>query len=229
LWLNFVIYRQESDSSLRAELEELGFSLRALAVSTGDLSLLLKASTVGIAAGQRQEETYAVRNLLAANKSLSRLLTTVGITAIANAALGVQSAALDATYFDKNAKTNWKVPAHQDLVIPATAVPCGSPRIERYGTTYTEPPTEFLRQLVALRIHFDDCPVDNGALSVVPCSHREKLGDARILSMPPSAFVACAARAGDILLMKPMLVHRSSPAVQPHHRRVLHVVYGPIQ
>lgn len=114
-------------------------------------------------------------------------------------------------------------------MIPATSTSSATPRIERYGTTYTEPPTEFLRQLVALRIHFDDCPVDNGALAVLPSSHLDKLGDPEISAIDPSAFIPCAARAGDILLMKPMLVHRSSPAVQPHHRRVLHVLYGPVQ
>lgn len=222
-------FRQEDDSSLRAELEERGFSLYSAAVLPDDLALLLNATTVGIAANHRPEETYAVRNLLTANVSLGRLLNTVGVTAVANAALGVQSAPLDATYFDKNSKTNWKVPAHQDLVIPANATAFTSPRIERYGTTYTEPPTEFLRQLVTLRIHFDDCPVDNGALAVVPGSHRDKLGDAGISSLDPSSFIPCVARAGDILLMKPMLVHRSSPALQPHHRRVLHVLYGPVQ
>ena len=224
-----MISRQESDSSLRTELEVQGFSLHASAVSQADLATLLNASTVSIAANQQHSETYAVRNLLAVNESLARLLNTVGVTAIATAALGVQSVPLDATYFDKNSKTNWKVPAHQDLVIPATATSSTTPRIERYGTTYTEPPTEFLRQLVALRIHFDDCPIDNGALAVVPSSHHDKLGDAGLSAISQNAFTPCAARAGDILLMKPMLVHRSSPAVQPHHRRVLHVLYGPVQ
>jgi hypothetical protein len=36
---------------------------------------------------------------------------------------------------------------------------------------------------------------------------------------------ACLARAGDALLMKPLLLHASSPATAPKHRRVLHLVY----
>ena len=35
----------------------------------------------------------------------------------------------------------------------------------------------------------------------------------------------CLAKSGDALLMKPLLLHASSPAVAPKHRRVLHLVY----
>jgi len=38
--------------------------------------------------------------------------------------------------------------------------------------------------------------------------------------------VTCAARAGDILAMRPLLLHASSKSTQPARRRVLHVEYA---
>jgi hypothetical protein len=37
--------------------------------------------------------------------------------------------------------------------------------------------------------------------------------------------VTCLARTGEALLMRPLLLHASSVAKEPRHRRVLHVVY----
>ena len=95
------------------------------------------------------------------------------------------------------------------------------------GVPHVEPPTEVLAGLVALRIHFDDCPAASGSLSVLPGSHRAgKLRDADLVALDRASFVDCEAGVGDVLIMKPLLVHRSSPALDPKHRRVLHVVYA---
>ena len=72
---------------------------------------------------------------------------------------------------------------------------------------HVEPPTEVLAGLVALRIHFDDTTADNGALAVVPASHLRG-------SCATPTWPRCGPSS------------RSSPAVSPSHRRVLHVVYA---
>jgi len=38
----------------------------------------------------------------------------------------------------------------------------------------------------------------------------------------------CVARAGDVLLMRPLLVHASSAASQANHRRVVHLDYASV-
>jgi ectoine hydroxylase-related dioxygenase (phytanoyl-CoA dioxygenase family) len=81
--------------------------------------------------------------------------------------------------------------------------------------------------MVALRIHLDDCPAANGALAVIPGSHLQgKLGDVALGELPRDGYVPCEAAAGDVLAMRPLLVHRSSPAEVPARRRVVHVVYA---
>ena len=215
---------------MKAELDERGFFLWPTPVSAVDLTHLLAVVASELAvrpAKLRGVGTYAIRNLLVSHIELAHLLEDAGLDAMATQALGTTAVPIDATYFDKNTETNWKVPAHQDLVVPAAAAPAGSESVHRYGTEYTEPPIDYLRRLVALRLHFDDCAEANGALAVIPGSHHAKLGDAGIAALDQSAFVLCPAPAGSVLLMKPLLVHRSSSARQPSTRRVLHVVYGP--
>lgn len=82
--------------------------------------------------------------------------------------------------------------------------------------------------MLAFRLHLDPCPAENGALRVLPGSHR--LGRIRqedqetLLSQGEP--VTCEARAGDILVMRPLLLHASSPSETGADRRVLHVEYA---
>jgi len=214
---------------VREELEECGFVLCPGVVSPTDLARLLEAAVFGFEwpDEQARRKTYAIRHLLTIRSSLAGLLEATGIDGVAAVALNAGVTAVDATFFDKNAETNWKVPAHQDVVVPAAVADGTSHVFQRYGATYTEPSSEILGTLVAARVHFDDCAADNGALYVLPGSHRQKLPASEIAAVDRGSFVACPASMGDVLLMKPMLVHRSSPSQVPSHRRVLHVLYGP--
>lgn len=98
---------------------------------------------------------------------------------------------------------------------------------QKDGVDYARPPRSVLDSLLAVRLHLDDCEEDNGPLRVSPGTH--------VHGIIPSAEIAatvarygektCIAKAGDALLMKPLLLHASSPAAVPKHRRVLHLVY----
>jgi ectoine hydroxylase-related dioxygenase (phytanoyl-CoA dioxygenase family) len=39
--------------------------------------------------------------------------------------------------------------------------------------------------------------------------------------------VICCLNAGDALVMRPLLLHASSPARKPDHRRVIHLEFAP--
>jgi hypothetical protein len=211
--------------TVREELDDRGFAVRPGPIGVAEAGDLLAA------AGLSPESPYAARNLLWTRPTLAPSLRHLGVDALASEALGAEAFPVNALFFDKPPSANWKVPAHQDLMMPvATEVPTEtgfSGWTSKAGVVHVEPPVEVLAALVALRIHFDDATVDNGALAVVPGSHlRGKLRDADLAALRPDEFVACETAAGDVLLIKPLVVHRSSPAVSPSHRRVLHVVYA---
>jgi ectoine hydroxylase-related dioxygenase (phytanoyl-CoA dioxygenase family) len=150
---------------------------------------------------------------------------------LANAGrLPAQAVAIQAIAFDKTPEANWKVTWHQDVMFPF-AQPVRAEGFtlpsRKDGVDYARPPRAVLESLLAVRIHLDDCDETNGPLRVSPGTHQRGI----IRSADIAATVArhgetaCLARSGDALLMKPLLLHASSPASVPKHRRVLHVVY----
>jgi len=141
-----------------------------------------------------------------------------------------RAVAIQAIAFDKTESKNWKVTWHQDVMFPfARPVrSCGFDLPSRKdGVDYARPPRSTLEQLLAVRLHLDDCDASNGPLRVSPRSHR--LGILRSAEVhdvvAKQGEVECHAESGVALLMKPLLLHASSPAAVPKHRRVLHFVY----
>jgi ectoine hydroxylase-related dioxygenase (phytanoyl-CoA dioxygenase family) len=145
--------------------------------------------------------------------------------------LPANARAIQAIAFDKTTAANWKVTWHQDLMFPfARAVTAEGYALpsQKDGVNYARPPRDVLAQLLAVRIHLDDCDETNGPLRVSPATH--------CLGIIPSAAIAetvarhgehaCLAKAGEALLMKPLILHASSQAIAPKHRRVLHLVYS---
>jgi len=144
--------------------------------------------------------------------------------------LPTTAVAIQAIAFDKTDGANWKVPWHQDLIHPFAEEVRSSgyllPSLKD-GIHYAQPPVEVLTDMLAARLHFDDCTEENGPLRVSPGSHR--------LGIIPQAQIGdvvarlgeevCLANKGEILLMKPLTLHASSKALKPLHRRVLHLVF----
>jgi len=134
--------------------------------------------------------------------------------------------------FDKTPAANWKVGWHQDVTLACAE------RFERPGwhnwTTkgglpHVQPPVEVLEGMVTLRLHLDACGSNNGPLRVLPGSHLSgKLSqseiNARVASLEP---IDCECEAGQILAMKPLLIHSSGAATRPGRRRVVHLEFCP--
>lgn len=142
--------------------------------------------------------------------------------------------AVQCTLLRKTPGCNWKVPYHQDLSIPVAERIVNSTlsgwSVKEDGH-YVQAPTELLDVLLAVRLHLDSCSDAEGALRVVPGSHRRgRLGPDHIAAMDKrQEEVVCTANVGDLLLMRPLLLHASSKAERPSGRRVLHFLFAPSQ
>lgn len=150
----------------------------------------------------------------------------------AMALLPEDTVAIQCTLFRKSEDCNWKVPYHQDLSVPVAGRaehPDWSGWSVKEDGHYAQPPEALLDALLAVRLHLDACPADAGALRVVPGSHRDgRLSPAWIAAMAKRAReVVCVADAGELLLMRPLLLHASSKADRPNGRRVLHFLFAP--
>jgi Phytanoyl-CoA dioxygenase (PhyH) len=149
------------------------------------------------------------------------------VRGIVDAILGPGAKAVRVILFDKTSDANWKVPWHQDVTIAVNArvnAEGYGPGSTKAGKMHVHPPAGALERMVSVRIHLDDCPEANGALQVVAGSHRMgKIVESGIASVVEGGTVAvCEVGVGGVLVMRPLLVHSSSAAIAPGHRRVIH-------
>ena len=132
--------------------------------------------------------------------------------------------------FDKTPDENWPVPWHQDLTIAVHE----KYDVDGYGTwsvkdgaPHVQPPIAVLETMTTARLHLDDATTSNGALWVVPGSHRSgKLDAGEVRELTSTSAIACECQAGDVLLMSPLILHSSRRSTVAGHRRVLHVEYA---
>ena len=206
---------------MKSNLAERGYTIWGTGISEDEILTLRREAFRTDQAGERCLLNLPMVDLVA--RALGRELIEAGI-------LDRQSIAVQAIAFDKTASTNWKVTWHQDLMFPfakRTSTAGYDLAVIKGGVDYARPPVEVLSELLAIRLHLDDCTIENGPLRVAPGTH--------VHGIVPSAKIAevvsstgqetCLASVGEALLMRPLLLHASSKATRPDHRRVLHIVY----
>ena len=178
---------------------------------------------------------HAMRHLIEVVPAVRKVAEEATIRALVKTVLGPSTFVVRSIFFDKTPDANWKVAWHQDLTIAVRQ------KIEvagftawsvKDGVAHVQPPVEVLEQMLALRLHLDDCGPVNGPLQVIPGSHKSGRLNARQISewrdRQPAEI--CSVSRGGALLMRPLLLHASSPATEPKHRRVLHLEFaaGPL-
>ncbi|MEO0529159.1 MAG: phytanoyl-CoA dioxygenase family protein, partial [Planctomycetota bacterium] len=175
---------------------------------------------------RRKAGVYGIRNLLSVSDAVRDLAATDTLRRLVTPVLGNACFAVRATFFDKVPDANWKLRWHQDGVIAVRE------RIdtlgfqawsEKAGVMQVRPPTEVLAEMLAIRVHLDDCTQTNGPLRVLAGSHRQgwmrdQLDDAK----ERFEEVTCEVAKGGVLAMRPLLLHASSASESPAHRRVIH-------
>lgn len=192
----------------------------------GELTVLL----------ERQQQSSSrssggLRNVLRASSRAKAAATSEKSLALVSGLIGGRAFPVRAILFDKSDGANWGVPWHQDLAIAVAE------RIEttgfgpwsvKDGIVHVQPPQHILADMITIRLHLDDCAADNGALRILPGSHRQGELSAEAISDWANHHVpvTCEIPKGGALLMRPLLLHASSPAKNPSHRRVLHVEYA---
>ncbi len=187
-------------------------------------------------AGKRKGGGYAIRDLLEESTLLRCFSGSEALKEIGRGMLGVrgfegQVKCVKAIFFDKNEGANWMVPWHQDLTVCVHRrhdFEGYGPWSVKEGVDCVQPPREVLEGIVTLRIHLDDCDEKSGALKVVPSSHRSGVIDSADFGKwrDEKGVVSCNVKAGDVLVMKPLVLHSSQAAEVASHRRVIHLEYA---
>jgi ectoine hydroxylase-related dioxygenase (phytanoyl-CoA dioxygenase family) len=121
------------------------------------------------------------------------------------------------TLFLKSIENDWLVSLHQDLSIPVAErvdVPGCQGWSEKEGELFVQPPVSLLKDVLTLRLHLDECNERNGALRVVPGSHRlgRLAADEAGRAKEARGEVYVQVPRGGAMIMKPLLLHASSKA-----------------
>jgi len=171
-----------------------------------------------------------LRNLLD-TPPIATLAASTAVRGLIEPVLGRGAFPVRAILFDKTPVANWKVSWHQDLTIAVkehAEVAGYGPWSQKAGVVHVQPPVSILEQMLAFRLHIDESTQANGPLRVLPGSHwAGRLRDAEIPEWRERiAEQVCLVPRGGALLMRPLLLHASSPAETPEHRRVIHIEYA---
>ena len=190
-----------------------------------DLATTLEASAGARGVRRSRGRVYAARNLgrlwagVRPIERLARLNTPL------EDVLGAAARLVRVIYFDKPPGRSWSLPWHRDtmLAVADTSRPAsGVDVFTRAGVPHISGGVGVLSQMLTVRLHLDPATEENGALLVVPGSHRTPT------SAPDDNVRVIATACGDALLMRPLLLHKSNDAQpgSPHHRRILHLEFA---
>jgi ectoine hydroxylase-related dioxygenase (phytanoyl-CoA dioxygenase family) len=163
--------------------------------------------------------------------SVCDLARSAPVRAVAESLLGPECVAVRGILFDKTPDANWKVIWHQDLTIAVRErrdVPGFGPWTEKDGVPHVQPTVDVLERMVAVRVHLDDCGLENGPVRLIPGSHRAGRLSAEAVDAwkARGSIVDCVVARGGILAFQPLTLHASSPATTPAHRRVVHLEFA---
>ena len=171
-----------------------------------------------------------MRNLLEICPAVAKLAGEERARQFVTPILGPGAFAVRAIFFDKVPDANWSLFWHQDKVIAVRQrleTPGFSAWSQKAGVWQVQPPAEILANMVAVRVHLDDSPADNGPLRVLPGSHRSGWLDEELDAWKARVTeVVCTVGSGGVVVMCPLTLHASASAGRVGHRRVIHLEYA---
>jgi ectoine hydroxylase-related dioxygenase (phytanoyl-CoA dioxygenase family) len=217
----------------KEEFDSRGFLLREALLSSAECDAL-SVELMDLLAEQQKlvsKIRAGLRNVLRLRPAVASMARSPKLLDFVGELTGRDAFPVRAVLFDKTAEANWSAAWHQDMAIAVAEridTPGFGPWSVKDGIVHVQPPCEILASMVAVRIHLDDCHADNGALRVVPGSHLhgELITEAINRWTESHEPVTCELLKGGVLAMRPLLLHASTRAVSPTHRRVLHIEYA---
>ncbi|WP_366523386.1 phytanoyl-CoA dioxygenase family protein [uncultured Microbulbifer sp.] len=185
-----------------------------------DIVSISEVHEISLRCKDLQFHRAGTRNLLNHNW-IQALSLRISLHPIISRLLPSKAKSVQCTYFHKSKDKNWLVPLHRDTSIPVKVkfeAPDWDGWSKKEGVWFAKPPEEVLRNLVAVRVHLERNTIENGALQVIPGSHRhDEVANNR---------TTCDIPSGGALVMHPLILHSSSK-LSSGRRRVLHFLYAP--
>ena len=216
----------------QGELDKNGFCIIEDVFLTEELKLIetqVNSAEDSNPAFRKSKDLFAIRQFLQVIPGIPSLLFNLNLRKIITELLGEDYFLVKSIYFDKPPASNWFVAWDQDLTISVSEradISGFSHWTAKQGVIGTQPPVEILQENFTIRIHLDETTTDNGALFVLPGSHRHGIVRPETLTNSQEKEISCNVPAGGIMVMKPLLMHRSSRTTNQKQRRVIHLEFA---
>jgi len=178
---------------------------------------------------RKTDDLFAIRQFLKEIPSVETFIFSDKFNNLLSYLFGLDYFVVKSIYFDKPEKSNWFVAYHQDLTISVNnkvSVAGYGPWTVKQNQFAVQPPLAILEQNFTVRIHLDDTTTDNGALKVIPQSHKRSIYRATDIDWTKEKEVTCEINKGDIMIMRPLLLHASNRTTNAKRRRVIHIEFS---
>ncbi len=216
----------------KIELEENGYSVLDRIYSDSEIDQILSTIENASLNGNsftKTEELFALRRLIKEVPELAHLLFNKSMNELICELSGSEYFLTKAIYFDKPCESNWFVAYHQDLSISVdqkTDLEDYSNWTLKKGQYGVQPPIEVLQDTTTIRIHLDKTSKDNGALKLIPKSHRKGIIRHNSKYWNTENEYICEVEKGGVMLMKPLTLHASNRTKNGKRRRVIHLEFN---
>nr|WP_130733538.1 phytanoyl-CoA dioxygenase family protein [Flavobacterium sp. J27] len=181
---------------------------------------------------RRTKDLFAIRQFLKEVPSIEAKIFNENLKRILYTLLGDTYFVIKSIYFDKPETSNWFVAYHQDLTISVNKkedVKGFSNWTVKQNQFSVQPPVNYLEQITTLRIHLDDTTEENGALKIIPKSHKKGIIRLEELNLNERNEISCNVAKGGVMIMKPLLFHASNRTTNASRRRVIHIEFSTME
>jgi ectoine hydroxylase-related dioxygenase (phytanoyl-CoA dioxygenase family) len=220
------------NKSYKSSLLENGFAVLDRMYSDSEITAMIscieKASAEkGLA--QSSSNLFAIRQVIRKIPELKPLLFTKKLHELLQSVFDESYFLTKAIYFDKPSESNWFVAYHQDLSISVDRkfdVSNYKNWTFKKGQFGVQPPLDILENIVTIRVHLDKTEKENGALKVIPTSHKKGIYRPETINWDTETEHICEVEKGGVMLMKLLTLHASERTTNHKQRRVLHLEFG---
>lgn len=226
---------ETAEKSFKEEVEKNGYAIIDAIFSSNEIEAISneieRESNSSKVTFRKSKDLFAIRQFLKEIPSVEKILFNDALKKVLESFFGKQYFVIKSIYFDKPEESNWFVGYHQDLTISVDKkidVEGFSNWTLKQNQFSVQPKKEILDTIFTIRIHLDDTNEENGALKVIPNSHKEGVVRLDTFDFQNSEEKFCNVKQGGIMIMKPLLFHASNKTVNNTKRRVIHIEFSNI-
>lgn len=208
-------------------LQESGFAVIDNVFSAEEITAIVETidniDTSG-PAFRKTNDLFAIRRFVKEVPAIASFIFTSRLRTITDQLFGAGYFLVKSIYFDKPEQSNWFVAYHQDLTISVDQkkqVAGFEQWTVKNDQFAVQPPVSLLENIFTIRIHLDDTDENNGALKIVPGSHRKGIYRPGTIDWNTEKEVSCKVPRGGIMIMQPLLLHASNRTLNNNKRRVI--------